>query len=139
MRTIQISTEVFAAIWAARRPGEEGEDAILRRLLNAGEPDTRSASAPSTGWVNNRYRVAVPEGFSIDRNFKGTQYEARATGGAWILQNNGTRHRTLTSLSEAIGTGIENVWVNWFYVDKSGTRHPMADLRDPASITRRGR
>jgi hypothetical protein len=33
LREIQISTTVFAAIWAARQPGENTEDAILRRLL----------------------------------------------------------------------------------------------------------
>lgn len=33
MRTIQISTEVFAKIWSHRTEGEEDEDAILRRLL----------------------------------------------------------------------------------------------------------
>jgi hypothetical protein len=32
-RDIQISTDVFSAIWAARKPGENNEDAILRRLL----------------------------------------------------------------------------------------------------------
>lgn len=33
MRSIEVSTEVFSAIWKNRLPGEESEDAILRRLL----------------------------------------------------------------------------------------------------------
>ncbi|WDR03098.1 hypothetical protein PSQ19_02530 [Devosia algicola] len=37
-RTIPVSTEVFAAIWAARKTGEETEDAILRRILQCANP-----------------------------------------------------------------------------------------------------
>ena len=33
MRTIDISTDVFSLIWAARQPGEETEDDILQRVL----------------------------------------------------------------------------------------------------------
>jgi hypothetical protein len=33
MRTIRVSTEVFATIWKARLPGENSEGAILARLL----------------------------------------------------------------------------------------------------------
>jgi hypothetical protein len=33
MRSIQVSTDVFSAIWKNRLPGEETEDSILRRLL----------------------------------------------------------------------------------------------------------
>lgn len=38
MRSISISTEVFARIWAQRIAGEEDEDAILRRLLGVTPP-----------------------------------------------------------------------------------------------------
>jgi len=34
MRTISVTTEVFALIWAARRPPEETESEILTRILN---------------------------------------------------------------------------------------------------------
>ena len=37
MRTIEISTDVFSLIWAARQAGEETEDDILKRVL-ASEP-----------------------------------------------------------------------------------------------------
>ncbi|USA40049.1 hypothetical protein NCF86_02500 [Pelagerythrobacter marinus] len=40
MRTIEISTDVFSLIWAARQPGEETEDQILKRML--GSPQVRS-------------------------------------------------------------------------------------------------
>lgn len=43
MKTISVSTATFAAIWAARKEGEESEDAILSRLLAGGGA---SASAP---------------------------------------------------------------------------------------------
>lgn len=33
MRSIAVSTEIFAIIWSARQDGEENEDQILRRLL----------------------------------------------------------------------------------------------------------
>jgi len=35
MRTIQVSVDTFAAIWADRRAGENSEDEILRRKFNA--------------------------------------------------------------------------------------------------------
>ena len=40
MKTISISTATFAALWAARKEGEETEDAILTRLL-AGRQGTK--------------------------------------------------------------------------------------------------
>ncbi|NNF78523.1 MAG: hypothetical protein HKN05_10895 [Rhizobiales bacterium] len=42
MKTISISTATFAALWAARKEGEETEDAILTRLLAS-----QSAGAPA--------------------------------------------------------------------------------------------
>lgn len=38
MRTIEISTDVFSLIWAARQPDEETEDQILLRVLSNGWP-----------------------------------------------------------------------------------------------------
>lgn len=45
MRTIQVSTDTFAAIWADRRAGENSEDTILRRKFNvqAAPPDAQDA------------------------------------------------------------------------------------------------
>ena len=42
MKTISISTATFAALWAARKEGEETEDAILSRLLSG-----QAAAAPA--------------------------------------------------------------------------------------------
>ena len=50
MRTIEISTDVFSAIWKNRLSGEESEDAILRRLL-AVEPISRISEEERTGKV----------------------------------------------------------------------------------------
>jgi hypothetical protein len=138
MRTIQVSTEVFAAIWATRRPGEDSENDILHRVLgvhDAPTPKSQAASAP--GWKNNRFKVEVPEGFRIERNFKGVDYVAVATGGSWKLSSTGNLYPNITALSEAINTGIENVWANWSYTDSEGTRRPVSDLRDPTTIRRR--
>lgn len=42
MRPIQVSTDVFSAIWRHRIDGEEAEDEILRRLLIGGGSKTGS-------------------------------------------------------------------------------------------------
>ena len=44
MRAIDVSTEVFSAIWRHRAAGEETEDAILHRLLVGGAPNTGTAA-----------------------------------------------------------------------------------------------
>ena len=51
-RDVQASTDVYAAIWAARQPGEHSEDAILRRLLGvaveANVPNQKSTALRPT-------------------------------------------------------------------------------------------
>lgn len=44
MRAIDVSTAVFAKIWSHRKEGEETENAILERLLDASDVDHRSTS-----------------------------------------------------------------------------------------------
>ncbi|MBN8817719.1 MAG: hypothetical protein J0I80_03230 [Sphingomonas sp.] len=39
MRTIEVTTEVYARIWSQRRDGEEDENSILARLLGVGTHD----------------------------------------------------------------------------------------------------
>lgn len=46
MRTIEISTEVFARIWALRADREESEDAILKRVL-AAVSESKQPAAPA--------------------------------------------------------------------------------------------
>jgi hypothetical protein len=49
-RDIQVSTDVYAALWAARKPGEDSEDAILRRVLavptEASQPNDKPTASP---------------------------------------------------------------------------------------------
>ncbi|MCB5423903.1 hypothetical protein H0274_01420 [Altererythrobacter sp. CC-YST694] len=49
MRKIDVSTEVFAKIWAQRIAGEESEDEILKRLLGVKAPDNSQAAKASKG------------------------------------------------------------------------------------------
>ena len=46
MKTISISTATFAAIWAARQSGEDSEEEILARLLDAGSPESKQDNLP---------------------------------------------------------------------------------------------
>ena len=38
MRQIEVTTDVYARIWALRQPGEENENAILERILLSASP-----------------------------------------------------------------------------------------------------
>jgi len=137
-----VSTDVFAKIWAVRQPGEDTEDAVLRRVLACGpavEPvaDIGNGANEEGGFYAKRYDVNFNEGFEIFRTFKGTDYRARATLGHWVLLNTGERCQSLSDLSRAVGAKIENVWVNWFYVANAGERKPIADLRNESKVSRR--
>jgi hypothetical protein len=46
MRTIRVSTAVFAAIWKAQSPGERSETAILARLLGVAAKRRQSSVVP---------------------------------------------------------------------------------------------
>jgi hypothetical protein len=46
VRTIQVSMDTFAAIWADRRAGENSEDAILRRKFNIEAAPTNVQEVP---------------------------------------------------------------------------------------------
>jgi hypothetical protein len=140
MRSINVSTEVFAVIWAARQPGEETEDDILRRVLGGKKPISKPKNAPSlerSGFHDRRYDVDFPEGFEIFRTYLGNAYRARATGGAWLLVNDGKRYGSLNELSQAIGTTTENAWFNWFFAAPDGQQKRVSDMRDPRTIHRR--
>jgi hypothetical protein len=143
MRTIAVSTNVFARIWASREQGEETEDAILDRVL-PGKADARDSlppqSAPNTGGhTERRYGVHFPGGFEIFRTYLGKEYRAKAVNTGWILLNDSKTYQSLNELSKAVGAKIENAWVNWFYSAPDGQRGPISALRDPTKITRRSR
>jgi len=119
MRTIQLSTDTFAAIWADRRAGENSEDAILRRKFNVEDAPINAQDAPTSadrrpppsgiGYYDRRFGVQFVEGFEIFRHYKGTDYSAKATSGAWLLMSTGDLYRSLNRLSAAIGAH-EDAW-----------------------------
>jgi hypothetical protein len=145
VRTITVSTGVFARIWAAREAGEETEDAILDRLLpgqvqaegdNKGRAQELLTGAPE-GFLDRRYGVLFPEDHEIFRTYLGRDYRARATGGRWMLAHSGQECGSLNELSRAIGTKGENAWVNWFYLTSYGASKPISEMRDQNKIRRR--
>jgi len=136
MRPIQVSTDVYAAIWAARKTGEDSEDEILRRKLglaaSSKAPQPAPSAPPKIGYSEPRFGVTVPEGFEIFRTYKGTEYRATATDGKWLLKNTGDTYATLNQLSAAIG-GIENAWHRWYFRDENGRRELVDKLRVPSA------
>lgn len=138
MRTIQVSPDVFQAIWAARKPGEDDEDAILKRVLlvKAVAPSPPSAK-PGKSWFDRRFGTEFPHGFEIFRTYLGKNFRARVENGKWRINDKDIRATTINNLSAAIGAKTENGWVNWNYVDSAGVTKKITDLRDPASIGRR--
>jgi hypothetical protein len=128
MRNISISTDVYAAIWAARSPGEEDETAILRRLLHLKPPPAAKLETPGGGLHDARNQVFFPEGFEVFRKYRGIAYRARAESGAWKLLNNGNRYDSLNALSLEIGA-VENAWLGWRYQDLNGQIHLVNELR----------
>lgn len=144
MRTINVSTEVFAKIWSQRKDNEETEDAILRRLLGCAptqdstSPNGAQNSSTLRGFHDRQFDVCFEEGFELFRNRLGTDYKAKASGGRWILADTGCAYDSLNELSRAVGARNENAWVNWFF-NKHGQRRPVSELRDPAKIRSRRR
>jgi len=131
MRPIQVSTDVYAAIWATRKVGEDSEDDILRRKFGIAAVAVDAAAVPEkVGFSDYRSGLKVPEGFEIFRKFKGTDYRAVATDGKWLLKNTGDSYASLNQLSAAVG-GIENAWHRWYYLDKDGKRQLVDNLRTP--------
>jgi hypothetical protein len=142
MRSIQISTPVFAAIWAAHVEGEDSENEILARLLKvpfkAVEPETPQESG-APGFSDVRYGFHVPEGFEIFRRFKGTEHRARASNAKWVLEATGRSYENLADLSRAVGAAGENAWSGWHCRPNGGTPVTVGSLRSVETIQRRAR
>jgi hypothetical protein len=143
MRTIAVSTEVFAEIWKRHHEGDESEDAVLRRVFKLPPaPRERMAAPPhgkgagAQGYVDDRHGVSVPEGFEIFRVYKGKEIRARATGGHWLLLTDNTPHPSLNKLSWAVVKGSENAWHNWKYMDGTSEQF-IHSLRDPNKVAGR--
>lgn len=130
IRTINVSTDVYAAIWAARRPGEESEDVILQRVLKVAPTLKEVTSSQSPGFSDPRFDLVLPEGFEIFRNYKHTDYRARATNGKWLLLNDGKLYPSLNQLSRASSGNIENAWRNWYFIGRDGKRYLIERLRN---------
>jgi len=129
-RTIQISTDVFAAIWANRLPGEETENIILARLLDCAPGNASDNSDNEGGFHDSRNNVHFPEGFEAIRNYKGKEYCARVQNGGWLREDTGKRYPTLNQLNETIAAGNENIWNgNWKYRNSSGALASINALR----------
>jgi len=138
VRTIQVSTAVFAAIWADRQAGEENEDAILARRygVKSGEPE-RDITL-TIGFKDPRHGVEIPPGFPIFRTLKGKEFRARAVQGFWVLDGTGQGYPTLNQLSLAIGAGKEDAWTRWFCDHPvTGKRVAVSELRDQSTIKKK--
>lgn len=132
MRQIEVSVDVFAAIWAARKDGESNEDEVLRRVLGlpAGAPATPVQSTlEEAGFKDARFRVELPEGFEIYRVYKGQEIRARASKGKLELIGSGQLFPSFNQLSRAATGNIENAWKNWYFIGRDGQRHLIEGLR----------
>ena len=133
-RTITLSTEVFAAIWADRQEGEETEDAILRRRFGCAKTGDGQVGQPvingSGGVRDARNNVHFPRSFVAFRTYKRRKYEAIAQDGAWLRKDTGDLYPTLNQLNASIATGAENIWNgNWKYRTEDGSIRSINDLR----------
>lgn len=150
MRNIIVSTDVFAALWAIRQPGEENENAVLERLLGLpkgtplpemvttiprppGRPHASSANS-SGGIHNGTFNVDFPPGFEIFRTYKGHSYAAVVRDGAWVM--NGVRFPSLFALSMEVSESNENPWAHWKFRDPtSGKVDFIRALRGDTAAT----
>jgi hypothetical protein len=139
-RTLVVSTDVFAAIWSDRQPGESDEDAILRRkydLPRTDEINSQRDIIVQIGFHDPRFGVEISSGFEIFRSYKGVEYRAQAIQGFWILGSTGQGYASLHQLNQAVRPGNENAWNVWYYRDSKGRRLPLSTLRDQSKIVRR--
>ena len=127
-RSVPLSTDVYAAIWAERKPGEETEDDILRRKFGL-KVDTTPPNEKRVGWVDPRQGVTLHEGQEVYRVYKGKEYRAKATDGCFQLLPNGAKVNSLNQLSRIIGAGTENAWQNWYVDGPDGKRMLIQRLR----------
>ena len=128
-RTIEVETDVYAAIWADRKPGEDTEDQILARKYGVQRRKPIVAVSDRIGWADPRYGVQLKEGQQIFRTYKGKEYRATASDGCLIRSDNGVRYNSLNQLSRSIHDNVENAWNNWYVALKDGQRQLITGLR----------
>ncbi len=135
-RSIDVSTDVFAAIWAQRQDGENSEDEIMRRILGCGRSESPAAGiSAGAGFYDSRNSIQFEEGFEAIRSYKGKQYKGLVKNGAWLRPDTGERFQSLSALNQSIVAGNENVWNgNWKYRDKDGKTYSINRLRKKSSV-----
>jgi hypothetical protein len=138
MRTIEVSMDVFAALWTARRGDEQTEDEILRTILklNPAEQPAIPAPRPKIGYADPRNGLQFPEGFEVFRCYLGATYRARAINGAWVRGDNGEAYPSLNALNQSIGAKFQNAWRSWYCME-GGKKKLLHDMRREDSIKRR--
>ena len=134
MKSIPVSTDVFAAIWAKRKTGEESEDAILRRLLGEQVQPIVKKQEDGPGITIEEFDVHFEEGEKIFRTYKGTDYVARANSGRWFLENDSQYYPSLHKLSFGVVGGRENAWWAWKIETGDGEIKPIHKLRNPDKV-----
>ncbi|MER9762633.1 hypothetical protein [Mesorhizobium sp. M0138] len=72
MRQIDISVDVFAAIWAARLPHELNEDQILGRLLRPKHATPETGPAAPKPIVSNTFDSTASNKYNLPRSKKWT-------------------------------------------------------------------
>lgn len=133
-RSINVSTDVYAAIWGARKEGEDSENAVLARILRC-KPSTKSNApidryAKGSGVYDARNNVRFEEGFEIFRSYKGKLFTAEAKAGVWLRTDTGVTYGTLNQLNNSIAAGAENVWNgNWKFRTPDGEELSIGTLR----------
>lgn len=130
-RTIDISTDVFAAIWANRENGEDNEDAIMRRILGCSLAEPAAPTGRTgAGFHDARNGVHFGEGFEVFRSYKGKQFKAIAQNGEWLRPDTGERFQSLSALNQSIVAGNENVWNgNWKFREENRKPQSINKLR----------
>ncbi len=135
MRTIPVSTDVYAAIWQSRQPGEETEEDILRRILNVSQSEAaKHSEEKKIAFADPKNGVQLDEGFEIFRIYKGKEYRAYATNGTLVRKDNGVAYNSLHQLSRSVSGNMENAWNNWYYIDQAGKRALIQTLRKNPAI-----
>lgn len=129
-RTIEVETDVYAAIWADRKSGEDTEDEILARKYGVQRQKTQPvALSDRVGWTDPRHGVELKEGQQIFRVYKGQEYRATATDGYLVRTDNNVKYNSLNQLSRSIHDNVENAWNNWYVALKDGQRQLITGLR----------
>jgi hypothetical protein len=129
-RMIEVETDVYAAIWADRKPGEDTEEQILARKFGVQRAKPVAVTASDrVGWADPRHGVELKEGQQIFRTYKGKEYRATATDGRLVRVDNGVGYNNLNQLSRSIHNNVENAWNNWYVALKDGQRQLITGLR----------